>query len=76
MIAHGGNRDVQYIENTCGAVEYVALHAAKSEEPDAATMRNIFIKKLLQLSEASTPITHRERLNAVANAVIASTRIG
>ena len=46
MIAYGGNRDVQYIENTCGAVEYVALHAAKSEEPDAATMRNIFCQQI------------------------------
>ena len=49
MIAHGGNHDIQYIENSVGAAEYVASYAAKSEEPDYNIMKNLYKKN--ELSE-------------------------
>ena len=76
MIAHGGNHDIQYIENTVGAAEYVASYAAKSEEPDYNVMKNLYIKKIEYLREINEPITDRLKLKAAGNAVIGSTQVG
>ena len=76
MIAHGGNHDIQYIENSVGAAEYVASYAAKSEEPDYNIMKNLYTKKMNYLRESNEPVTDRLKLKAVGNAVIGSTKVG
>jgi hypothetical protein len=75
-IAHGGNHDLQYIGNAVGAAEYASSYAGKFEEPDAQSLRNSFIKKIAHLAESSAPITDRQRLSAVANAILGATQVG
>jgi len=76
VIAHGGNHDLQYVDNAFGAAEYASSYAGKYEEPDSKLLRNIFLKKLAHLAVLNAPVTDRQRLNAIANAIIESTHIG
>jgi len=76
VIAHGGNHDIQYIDNAVGAAEYSGSYASKAEEPDGKAMRAAYIKKIAKLAESNVPTTDRQRLNAIANAIVSSTQIG
>jgi hypothetical protein len=76
VIAHGGNSDVQYIDNTVGAAEYAASYSSKAEEPDGNLMRNALVRQMASLALKTPQIKHRQRLTAVANAVISATQIG
>lgn len=76
VIAHGGNSDAQYIDNTVGAAEYAATYSSKAEEPDGNLMRNAFVRQMASLALKTPLIKHRQRLTAVANAVISATQIG
>jgi len=76
VIAHGANHDLQYIDNTVGAAEYASSYAGKYEQPDAHLIRNSFLKKLAYLAKDNAAITDRQRLGAVANAILGATQVG
>ena len=43
---------------------------------DGKQIRNSFVRKLAKLSEQQTPITDRQRLGAVSNAILTATQVG
>jgi hypothetical protein len=75
-IAHGGNQDLQFILNLVGAAEYCGAYVAKAEAPDKERMMNLYNKKLAYLQQSGEGITDRQRLVAVANAIVGSTQVG
>jgi hypothetical protein len=75
-IAHGGNQDLQFILNLVGAAEYCGAYAAKVEAPDQERMTNLYNKKLSFLQQSGEGINDRQRLVAVANAIVGSTQVG
>lgn len=75
-IAHSGNVDLQFILNLVGAAEYCGAYAAKAEAPDKERMTNLYNKKLSYLQESGEGITDKQRLKAVANAIVGSTQVG
>lgn len=76
VIAHGANHDLQYIDNTVGAAEYASSYAGKYEQPDAHLLRNSFLKKIANLAKDNATITDRQRLGAIANAILGATQVG
>ena len=47
-LAHNGNVDVQYIDNSYGACEYAASYSSKADEPDEKQLVKMFVRKLVQ----------------------------
>jgi len=75
FIAHGGNVDVKWMQNTIGAAEYIASYVSKAEAPDQSKLTNIFIKKISQM-QMQDIVTDQSRLKAAAQAIIESTKVG
>jgi len=68
--AHGGNHDLQYIDNEYGAVEYTTDYQNKPDSPDNVLMREILAKHMSYLATRETGHTLKDRLCAIATALV------
>ena len=75
-IAHGGNCDIQYMQNSAGALEYCASYSSKQDEPDMKILDNIFTKELAQLKQSKGSVTRKDELSIAAKSVVAAQQIG
>jgi hypothetical protein len=75
-IAHAGNVDIGYVDNVSGAAEYTCEYISKTEAPDEARLAKLIAKKLSKYREYGGPVTNRQRLQAVDNAVVSSILVG
>lgn len=72
----GGNMDLQLIINKHAAAIYACSYVSKHEQPDYDVLRNLFIKKMSYYLLDETKNTDKNRLRAVADAVINSQKVG
>lgn len=83
-IATGGNHDCQYIHNDVGAGEYTCAYISKHESADMLKkIRNFVYRHLAKLANnqmsptiSGFPVSDKQRLRAIADAVIESEPVG
>ena len=49
ILSHGGNSDLQLLNDKHGAAVYAASYSGKAEEPDTVLLNKILMKKMEQL---------------------------
>ena len=75
ILSHGGNSDLQLLNDKHGAAVYAASYSGKAEEPDKVLLNKILMKKMEQIAYLGD-VSQSAKMKAVAEAVLASTKIG